>query len=205
MKHTYYSKSTNGFYISDVHGIKIEENGSVNSNQLIPDDVVIIDDPLRVSLIEKQSSGMVITHDDDGYPIAKTKEESTSLDNLKAQKKREIELARDWNIKGESSTVTTSNGVLWQTDSGSISALKDAIQLFTSLGSVPEGYEWRDANNTNHPATFELLVEIAALRAVEVNAIWKKSWALKAQVDEINDKAGVSSFVIPNSFIDDPV
>lgn len=52
-----YSKSTNGFYIKEIHG----EN--------IPFDVIEIDDNLYQQLIDGQSNGKVISTDTTGKPI----------------------------------------------------------------------------------------------------------------------------------------
>jgi hypothetical protein len=52
-----YSKSTNGFYIKEIHG----EN--------IPSDSIEIDDDLYQELIDGQSNGKIISTDKKGYPI----------------------------------------------------------------------------------------------------------------------------------------
>ena len=52
----FYSKSTNGFYDSEIHGTKM------------PQDVVEITQETHHELLEAQSKGKMIVSDDKGYP-----------------------------------------------------------------------------------------------------------------------------------------
>ena len=54
----FFSKSTNGFYVDGVH----------EAHQ-IPEDAVEITDEQHKSLLEGQSTGLIITSDENGYPI----------------------------------------------------------------------------------------------------------------------------------------
>ena len=54
----YFAKSTNGFYVDDVH-----------EPDQIPDDAVEITDEQHQELLQGQSNGKQITADDDGNPI----------------------------------------------------------------------------------------------------------------------------------------
>ena len=54
----YFSKSTNGFYVDDVH-----------EPHQIPNDAVEITDKQHMDLLEGQASGKQITSDEDGNPI----------------------------------------------------------------------------------------------------------------------------------------
>ena len=105
------------------------------------------------------------------------------LEELKTSKVRYIESARDVTLKEPSGTVTTPDGLVWQVDPTSMQQLNDAMTTFSIFGGTPEGFVWRDVNNTNHPATLQFLAGIAASRAVQVQGIWTKSWGLKAQLD----------------------
>lgn len=100
-------------------------------------------------------------------------------------KNAEIESARDAALKLPDGIVSV-GGANWQVDPTAMSELNDILTLSTALGAVPEGIEWRDADNVNHPATLELLLSIAAARAIQKDAIWKKSWQLKGQVDALD-------------------
>ena len=55
----YFSKSTKGFYLSDVH-----------SKEQIPSDVVIITEEAHAALLKAQSEGKIIESDELGNPIA---------------------------------------------------------------------------------------------------------------------------------------
>lgn len=109
-----------------------------------------------------------------------------------AAKKTEIEHARDAALKFQDATVNAS-GSNWQVDPTAMAELNDILTLSTALGAVPEGIEWRDADNVNHPATLELLLSIAAARAIQKDAIWKKSWQLKSQVDALDSETATQA------------
>lgn len=53
----FYSASTGGFYVLEIHGNNI------------PSDAVEITSEYHNELLTGQSNGMVISHDEDGYPI----------------------------------------------------------------------------------------------------------------------------------------
>lgn len=107
-------------------------------------------------------------------------------------KKNEIESKRDASLTFEDGTVIAS-GATWQVDPTAMAELNDILTLSTALGAVPEGIEWRDTDNVNHPATLELLLSIAAARAIQKDAIWKKSWQLKAQVDALDSETATQA------------
>lgn len=123
-----------------------------------------------------------------------------SLAALKAERVLQVEAARDLGRYDPDATVTTGSGantITWQVDPGSMAELNDAITLFTAMGGTPEGFVWRDADNTNHPAPLSLLVQIGAARAVQKQAIWSASWTLKAQIANAATLAQLNSIVIP--------
>ena len=53
----FYSKTTGGFYIKEIHGTNI------------PNDAVTISAELHASLLEGQAQGKNIVGDDDGFPV----------------------------------------------------------------------------------------------------------------------------------------
>jgi hypothetical protein len=105
-----------------------------------------------------------------------------SLEEAKAAKKNEIEFDRDAELEIDSASVVV-NGHPFDANPMSIKQLNDALTTFIALGGVPSGFEWRDAENVNHPADLTLLASIAAARAEQVNNIWKRSWERKAALE----------------------
>lgn len=101
------------------------------------------------------------------------------------EKRQQIETDRDAGINDEAATVLV-GGVTFQTSPKSMTQLNDALTVFTALGGTPEGYEWRDESNTNHPANLALLASIAAARATQVNQYWQTSWTRKAVLDAVD-------------------
>ncbi|MGH1461233.1 MAG: hypothetical protein ACRBB6_04275 [Neptuniibacter sp.] len=104
----------------------------------------------------------------------------------KAQKIVQIEEERKAAIEDVEATVSV-GGITFQADPYSMDQLNDALTIFTALGGTPEGYEWRDITNTNHPADLTLLAQIAAARAADVNTQWQISWTRKDAVNTITD------------------
>lgn len=119
------------------------------------------------------------------------------LQILKDAKKSEIERARDAGRHNPGATVTTADGITWQVDPTSRQELNDALTTFGAIGGTPAGFTWRDTANVDHPADLALLASVAAARAEQVNAIWKESWALKAQVDAAADQTELDTIVVP--------
>ncbi len=105
--------------------------------------------------------------------------ESTSI------KRSQINTGRDAALSSPSSTVEAS-GSTWQSNPSSMAELNDALTLSMGLGETPAGIQWRDEDNVNHTATLALLLSIAGARAVQKNAIWQRSWALKDQLDALD-------------------
>jgi len=78
----FYSKSTNGFYIREIHGNNI------------PSDAVEIGKDLHQHLIIGQSSGLIIQADDNGYPfLAEPEVTQEQLESIE-RAWRDKELAR---------------------------------------------------------------------------------------------------------------
>lgn len=145
---------------------------------------------------------------DDHYPIITDGKhagwslinQNLTLEQLKEDAVIQVEAARDLARNDPAATVVTGSGesiITWQVDPGSMAELNDAITLFTAMGGTPDGFVWRDANNTNHPAPLSLLVQIGAARAVQKQSIWNMSWTLKAQIANAVNVAQLNSIVIP--------
>lgn len=81
----YYSKSSNGFYDSEIHTV-------------IPEDVLEIPVFYHQSLIDGQSAGMQITSNEEGFPVL-IEQPKASDDELAAsiRAQRDLELSKtDW-------------------------------------------------------------------------------------------------------------
>lgn len=100
-------------------------------------------------------------------------------------KRIEINAGRDSALSSPTSTVQAS-GATWQSNPSAMAELNDALTLSMGLSETPAGIQWRDEANVNHTATLALLLSIAGARAVQKNAIWQRSWALKDQLDALN-------------------
>lgn len=76
----FYSKSTRGFYVSEIHG----EN--------VPSDSIEITSEEHAALLAGQSAGRIITADSNGHPML-ADPPPPSIDDLRAARRREIETA----------------------------------------------------------------------------------------------------------------
>ncbi|MDH5298114.1 MAG: hypothetical protein OEV91_03770 [Desulfobulbaceae bacterium] len=128
----HYAKSTAGFYNPAIHGANI------------PDDAVEITIEEYTALLHGQSTGKIITPDDDGYPrlIDPVPLSPTLIDYQSAVQGRLDNKARERNYDGILSLCT-------YTTSGN--------QIFAAEGQA--GVSWRDAAWAK---CYEVLMEVAA-------------------------------------------
>ena len=105
----FYAKSTNGFYIKEIHGDNI------------PDDAVDIDDNSYIELINTQSNGRHIGSDKNGYPILVDRQSISSEENktfVRRERNRRVLCAIDAQLKYEreqesiSRSISVSNPML---------------------------------------------------------------------------------------------
>jgi hypothetical protein len=111
----YYSKSTGGFYCSEIHGervmkevygdgISFEGHEKLNPDCLIPIDAVEISDSDHAALLAGQSSGKRITADVNGRPELIDPPAPTA-DEIKAQNNAAIQLQINNLEKGQARAV----------------------------------------------------------------------------------------------------
>ena len=127
------------------------------------------------------------------------KDAELELSETKKKLIEEIVKARDKSLFDSSATVRTKDGIVWQVDPRTKSDLNDAITLFSAMGGTPTGFQWRDKNNRNHDVNLAKMIEIAALRAEQINQIWHKSWALKSRVESAKTVSELARIEIPES------
>ena len=114
----------------------------------------------------------------------------TPLAEVKAAKLAQLEQARD----AETVKDVSALGTTWQADERSQKLLSAAITLATVGAPLPP--VWRDADNNDLTITeIAQLVAIAGAMAVQTQAAYTKSWALKAQVNSASTSAEVDAVV----------
>jgi hypothetical protein len=67
---TYYSQTTNGFYVDEIHG------------NIMPPDSVEISSEKHAELLEKQNEGFMIVSDSNGYPVLVIRPEEPVIDEF---------------------------------------------------------------------------------------------------------------------------
>lgn len=104
-----------------------------------------------------------------------------TLKEVKDQKRAEINGDRDNARKTEGAEY---NGDLFDVDEVSQSNILAQIKVAEIIGDPKATYNYRSKTNTDHLLTLAQLQELGLAIAVKVNAIYVKSWDLKAQVDK---------------------
>lgn len=103
------------------------------------------------------------------------------LSEIKEEKRAEINSARDNARKTEGAEY---DGDLFDVDEVSQSNILAQIKVAEIIGDPKATYNYRSKTNTDHLLTLAQLQELGLAIAVKVNAIYAKSWDLKAQVDK---------------------
>jgi len=126
----FYSKLTNGFYDTEIHGEKI------------PDDGFEITSEEYDSLLKGQSMGGQIKADSNGKPfIDPYVAEAPDVDQLLLQ----LTSAR----KSQERQGVTINGIRYAGDPGNRQALQEAIEFMNDAG-LTEFPKWKDSDNQFH-------------------------------------------------------
>ena len=105
------------------------------------------------------------------------------LNEIKAEKRAEINGDRDNARKTEGAEY---DGDIFDIDEVSQSNILAQIKVAEIIGDPNATYNYRSKTNTDHLLTLAQLQELGLAIAVKVNAIYVKSWDLKAQVDKAN-------------------
>lgn len=103
------------------------------------------------------------------------------LNEIKAEKRAEINGDRDNARKTEGAEY---DGDIFDIDEVSQSNILAQIKVAEIIGDPKATYNYRSKTNTDHLLTLAQLQELGLAIAVKVNAIYVKSWDLKAQVDK---------------------
>lgn len=103
------------------------------------------------------------------------------LNEIKDEKRAEINSERDNARKTEGAEY---DGDIFDIDEVSQSNILAQIKVAEIIGDPKATYNFRSKTNTDHLLTLAQLQELGLAIAVKVNAIYVKSWDLKAQVDK---------------------
>lgn len=126
------------------------------------------------------------------------KDNTIPFDMAVARKVVEVKKLRTLALEGAAETVTTSDGNRWQINTSAIDDLTRTITLGLALGALPQDTYWRDVENVSHPASLDLLKEIAALAAVRHTAIWKASWEHIDAIRKCASQEELDAYALPS-------
>jgi hypothetical protein len=114
-----------------------------------------------------------------------------ALSSLKAAKKIEINVWR----RAAIGAGVSFGGHTYDSDEASRANLAGALSAFQAGVPVPAGFTWRTSDNQDVAMDLPTLAGLAGAMIDHVDAQYRHSWALKAQVDAATDTAGVDAVV----------
>ena len=169
----FYSKSTNGFYLSEIHKTNI------------PDDAVEITKEQHAALLNAQSEGMTIQGDDQGRPYAAFPE--YTLEETKTNKLADLAAYR---FQKETAGITL-NGITIRTDRESQAMISGAKSY---LDANPESViDWKGANGWAQIDRATLLTIGQGVGAY-VQACFSREQAHSAAIEALTTAEGVEAY-----------
>lgn len=170
----YFSKSTKGFYNSDIH-------------TTLPTDAVEITVDEYQILLDGQSQGLQISFPSSGKPSLVESSSLLSLIETKEKRKAFINSERN-RVINEGMEF---EGNVFDIDDVSLSRISSVITAVNVSVPLPEGFTWRSKDNQNVPMDSTKLITFGATALGYFSSIMQKSWALKDLIDTKNTKAKV--------------
>jgi hypothetical protein len=151
---------------------------------------------INLAEVEPEQQFIVDQVDLNSIPVVET---SRTVSSEKGEKALYIHHLRDVALAGEGATVITQDGRKWQANAKAVESVNKTLSTCTALGYVPEGTQWRDFYNVSHPATMELLKELAALFIMRETDIYKKSWAHVDAIRACNTLEELDALILPSA------
>lgn len=199
----YWSATTNGFHSDHIDGPrtlhiadpdwKPSSSGDdtppptievKNPESTLPEDTVPIEERERDRLLAGQANGLIITSDENGYPTL-VEPPPTPLETLAAQKRHELDQARDaafakgleYDFDGQVDVVQTR-----PQDQINLLGLSAKAQRLIAAGQPDATLTFRGGDNVNRELTAIEIdkLTLEALRHIE--EIYQKSWLLKDEL-----------------------
>lgn len=159
-----YAKSTGGFYDPAIHGSGI------------PADAVEITYTQYQDLLAGQSSGQIISANQDGYPVL-TDPPAPTADQVKISQLGII--ATDFQLAANAN-VTDSSGGVWTGGESSALSIYGAVQLAQAGGATT--VTLFDASNAPHSLTIAQGTAVAAAIGAAYQTAFAKYQGLKVQI-----------------------
>ncbi len=182
----YYSKSTAGFYDSNI-------------NTVIPGDSVEITSEEHIALLTAQSEGKVITVGSDGKPVA-TDPPKVSLDEYKTLAKAKIDVDRKATEEaglsyvfpdGDTDVVQMRN----TRDLLNVSSLVTSSQILKAsgfTGTIP----FQGESNNTHEMTADQVITMGLATSAYIQTLYAKAWPIKAAIDAAADYDAVDTVAV---------
>lgn len=213
----YWSATTNGFHSDHIDGPRTlhiadpdwqpSSSGDdtppptievKNPQSTLPEDAVPIEERERDRLLAGQANGLIITSDENGYPTL-VEPPPVPLETLAAQKRRELDQARDaafakgleYDFNGEIDVVQTR-----PQDQINLLGLSAKSQRLIAAGQPDATLTFRSGDNVNRKLTAKEIdaLTLAALGYIE--SIYEHSWEVKdrlARAEKNGDRDTISS------------
>lgn len=162
-----------------------------NPHTTIPSDAVAISEHQREQLLEGQNQGLILSSDENGYPILEERP-PVSLEELAAQKRQELDQARDaafakgleYNFNGEIDVVQTR-----PQDQINLLGLSAKAQRLIVAGQPDATLTFRGGDNVNRELTATEIDALTLGALGYIESIYAHSWTLKDQLDAAEESA----------------
>lgn len=206
----YWSATTNGFHSDHIDGPrtlhiadpdwKPSSSGDdtppptievKNPQSTLPEDAVPIEERERERLLAGQANGLIITSDENGYPTL-VEPPPTPLETLAAQKRHELDQARDaafakgleYDFDGEVDVVQTR-----PQDQINLLGLSAKAQRLIAAGQPDATLTFRGGDNVNRELTATEIDALTLGALGYIESIYAHSWTLKDQLDAAEESA----------------
>lgn len=172
----YYSKTTGGFYDSDIH-----------KPEMLPEDAKEITIEEYEALLQGQSEGKQIVAATNGSP--KLLIITVSLSDVKESRKSFINQERD-RILTEGMLFDSS---MFDCDSKAQNNLTSLVAAVAAGVPLPDEFTWRSFDNQDIPMDNIKLIQFAGTMLAYTNSVYSKSFKLKNLIDTKSTKTAVNN------------
>lgn len=174
----------------------------VNRLNDVPDDQLAAVNVARIEFVETDPPALAPWELCEPGPIDKSEPgvwrttwivTSVPLADVKAAAHARINRERNAMLASDLLLLPAANSV-WQYNASSLQVLNETLLMTGVDEEIFLPPFWRDAYNTNHVCTRNLLIAIAASYAAYKAEVWAASWAMKAAIDDPGTEiAGVAA------------
>lgn len=130
-------------------------------------------------------------NDDFGVVYRETIYEYIPLDTIRVEARERINQAREFHLDEGFEF----NGKVFDTTMRSTLNLVGALVAINLGAPVPDNFAWRAKDNTDMPMDVEMFTKFAFGQFDYMNGLYRKSWDVKTEMDEVDDPRLIENLV----------